>query len=114
MNRITFAINSKLNYHGVEMGYAAYIKNKREEMLAIAKAHGAVNVRIFGSYARGEEKPPSDIDLLVEMEPGRSLLDIIAIKQELEDLVQKHVDVVTEDALSPYIRKEILREAIAL
>ena len=96
------------------MGYAAYIKNKREEMLAIAKAHGADNVRIFGSYARSEEKPPSDIDLLVEMAPDRSLLDVIAIKQEIEDLVNKKVDVVTEDALSPYIHKEIHREAIAL
>lgn len=83
-------------------------------MLAIAKAHGAVSVRIFGSYARGEEKQPSDIDLIVEMEPGRSLVDIIAIKQELEDLVHKKVDVVTENALSPYIRKEILQEAVPL
>lgn len=83
-------------------------------MLAIAKAHGAVRVRIFGSYARGEEKQPSDIDLIVEMEPGRSLVDIIAIKQDLEDLVHKKVDVVTENALSPYIREEILKEAVPL
>lgn len=96
------------------MGYGAYIRDRRVAMLAIAKEHGAVSVRIFGSYARGEEKQLSDIDLIVEMEPGRSLVDIIAIKHDLEDLVHKKVDVVTENALSPYIREEILQEAIAL
>ena len=97
------------------MAYSALIKNRREEILAIAKAHGARRVRVFGSYyARGSELPPSDIDLLVELEPGRSLLDVIAIKQEIEDLVRKKVDVVTEAALSPYIREEVLREAVAL
>jgi hypothetical protein len=96
------------------MAYSSLIKNRREEILAITKAHGARRVRVFGSYARGSELPPSDIDLLVELEPGRSLLDVIAIKQEIEDLVRKKVDVVTEAALSPYIREEVLREAVAL
>ncbi len=96
------------------MEYGSFIKNKREEILYIARTHGALSVRIFGSYARGEEQPSSDIDLIVEMEPGRSLLDIIAIKQEVEDLVGKKVDVVTEAALSPYLRDEVLQEAVAL
>ena len=56
----------------------------------------------------------SDVDFLIELEPGRSLLDIIAIKQNLEDLLQRKVDVVTESAVSPYIRKEIMRQAISL
>jgi predicted nucleotidyltransferase len=104
----------KLEVLGMEMEHGSCIQNIRKEILAIAKTHGALSVRLFGSYARGEEQLPSDIDLLVEMEPGRSLLDIIAIKQEVEDLVGKKVDVVTEAALSPYLRDEVLREAVAL
>jgi hypothetical protein len=90
------------------------LKEKRDEILAIAKQYGGRKVRIFGSIARGQGKEDSDIDLLVELEPGRSLLDIIAIKQDLEDLLKRKVDVVTEAAVSPYIRKEILRQAISL
>jgi uncharacterized protein len=72
------------------------------------------DVRVFGSLARGQARPDSDIDILVKLDPGRSLLDIIAIKQDLEDLVGYEVDVVTEGAISPYIREEVLREAINL
>ena len=90
------------------------LEEKREEVLSVAKRYGGRKVRIFGSAARGEGKKDSDIDLLVELEPGRSLLDIIAIKQDLEDLLKRRVDVVTEAAVSPYIRNEILREAISL
>jgi hypothetical protein len=90
------------------------LKEKRGEILLIAKQYGARNVRIFGSVARGEGKRDSDLDFLVELESGRSLLDIIAIKQDLEQLLKRRVDVVTEAAVSPYIRKDILRQAISL
>jgi len=90
------------------------LKEKREQILSIARKYGARKVRIFGSIARGEGKPDSDLDLLVELEPGRSLLDIIAIKQDLEGLLNRKVDVVTEAAVSPYIRDEVLRQAISL
>jgi predicted nucleotidyltransferase len=90
------------------------LTEKREEILRIAMKHGARNLRIFGSYARGEERPDSDIDLLVEMERDRSLLDIIAIKHDLEDLTQRKVDVVTENAISPYLKDNILRSALSL
>jgi predicted nucleotidyltransferase len=60
---------------------------------------------VFGSWARGEQQPGSDLDLLVDMEPGRSLLDFVAIKQDLEDLLGCRVDVVTERSLSPYLRE---------
>jgi len=82
--------------------------------LTIAHKYGARNVRLFGSAARGRTSIRSDVDLLVEMEPGSSLIDIVAIKQDLEDLLGCKVDVVTENALSPYIRDEILREAMSL
>jgi uncharacterized protein len=90
------------------------LKDKREKILRITASHGAQNVRVFGSLARGEAGPDSDIDILVELDHGRSLLDIIAIKQDLEDLMECDVDVVTEAAISPYIREQVLKEAISL
>jgi len=80
----------------------------------VAERHGATRVRVFGSFARGENRDGSDLDLLVELEPGRSLLDLIAIKQDLEDLLNVRVDVVTERAISPYIREAVLKEAVVL
>ena len=90
------------------------LKEKRNQILTIAMQYGAGKVRIFGSIARGEGKRDSDLDILVELESGRSLLDIIAIKQDLEDLLDCKVDVVTEAALSPYIRDEVLSQVVSL
>ena len=90
------------------------LQDKRDEILRIAASHGAQDVRVFGSLARGEAGPDSDIDILVKLDPGRSLLDIVAIKQGLGDLLGCEVDVVTEAAISPYIREEVLREAVSL
>jgi uncharacterized protein len=90
------------------------LQDKRDEILRIAARHGARDVRVFGSLARGEAGPDSDIDILVRLDPGRSLLDIVAIKQDIEDLIGCEVDVVTEAAISPYIRAEVLREAVSL
>ena len=87
---------------------------KRHEIIEIADRCGARNVRIFGSAARGATRPDSDLDVLVELDRGRSLLDIVALKQDLEDLLDVRVDVVTEAALSPYMRDDVLREAVAL
>lgn len=87
---------------------------RREEILAVAARHGARTVRVFGSVARGEETPASDLDLLVEFEPGRSLLDQIALAQDLEDLLGREVDVVTEKGLHWYIRDRVCREAVPL
>jgi len=90
------------------------LADKREEILKVAAGHGARALMVFGSFARGEERPDSDIDLLVEMMCDRSLLDIIAIKHALEDITHRKVDIVTEKALSPYIRDKILQDAVAL
>ena len=89
-------------------------QRQRDEILRIAASHGERDVRVFGFLARGEAGPESDIDILVKLDPGRSLLDIVAIKQDLEDLLGCEVDVVTEAAISPYIREEVLREAVSL
>lgn len=90
------------------------VREKREEILRIAVSHGARDVRVFGSRARGEGRPDSDLDILVKLDPGRTLLDIVAIKQDLEDLLGCKVDVVTEGAISRYIREQVLNEAVAL
>ena len=69
---------------------------------------------MFGSFARGEENIDSDIDLLVELESNRSLLDIIALKYDIEDLTGRKVDVVTQAGISPYLVKQIMKEAVPL
>lgn len=96
------------------MSISNNIKSKREEILDIARKYGATNLRVFGSMARGEESPKSDLDIIVEMEKGSSLLDIISIKQDIEELLGRKVDVVTEASISPYIRNNVLREAVNL
>jgi uncharacterized protein len=93
---------------------ADMIGDKKEDLLRVTHQHGALKVHVFGSRARKEGGPKSDLDLLVKMKRGSSLLDIIAIKQDLEDLLGIAVDVVTEQALSPYLREKVLQEAIPL
>jgi hypothetical protein len=87
------------------------LEANRQEILQIARQHGARNVRVFGSAARGEAGDGSDVDFLVEMEPGRSLLDLAALRNDLMDLLGREVDVVTEDSLYWLLRRKILREA---
>lgn len=86
---------------------------EREDIKRIAAAHGAGNVRLFGSVGRGESSS-SDLDLLVEMSEGRSLFDLVALGDELKETLGVEVDVVTVGCLSPYLRDRILAEAVAL
>jgi hypothetical protein len=90
------------------------LKEKRNEILRVAARYGARNVRVFGSMARGEADEKSDIDFLVEMEPGRSLFDLGGLQYELERLLGCPVDVVTERGLKARIRERVLREAVPL
>lgn len=87
------------------------LQDKRHEILRIAASHGAHNVRLFGSAARGEDRPGSDLDLLVDMESGRSLLDLVALGQDLEELLHRRVDVLTNGSVHPAIRPHILADA---
>lgn len=96
------------------MNIGELLKEKREDILRIATQHGASNVRIFGSVARGEARPDSDVDFLVELEPGRSLLDRVALIQDLEDLLGTKVDVATDKGLRDHVRDRILNEAVPL
>jgi predicted nucleotidyltransferase len=96
------------------MGIAERVKAQREEILRLAAKHGAYNVRIFGSVARGEAGPESDLDVLIDLDSSRSLFDLIGFKQDLEDLLGCAVDVVTAPTLSRYIRDEVLAQAVGL
>ena len=90
------------------------LREKRQQILALAEKYGARNVRIFGSVARGDARLDSDIDFLVELEPGRSLFDLGGFLYDLQSLLGVEVDVVTEKGLRARIRERVLREAIPL
>lgn len=90
------------------------IRTQRERILSLAARHGAHNVRLFGSFARGEATSSSDVDLLVEFEPTRSLMDHAALVLDLEELLARRVDLVSVKALKPALRGVILREAVPL
>lgn len=90
------------------------LDQKKADILASAARHGARSVRVFGSVARGEARDDSDLDLLVEMEEGRTLLDLIGLHQDLTDLLPCEVEVVTEADLSRHYRPRVLQEAVAL
>jgi len=90
------------------------LQTKRKKILQIAARHGTRKVRVFGSVARGEARRGSDIDFLVDMDEGRSLLDHAALILDLERLLKRPVDVASERGLRPPVRKEVLNDAIAL
>ena len=87
------------------------LQERRSDILQLATRHGARRVRIFGSIIRGTATEGSDIDFLVAFEPDRSLLDLIGFKQDLQELLGREIDVVSEGGLSPYLKDRILREA---
>ena len=90
------------------------IRAKRDDIYAIARRHKAEKLWVFGSCARKEERPDSDVDLLVKFREDASLLDIVHIRDSARDLFSREVDVVSDRGLSPYIGKHIQREAIPI
>jgi len=87
------------------------IGDQREQILALAAKYGASNIRVFGSVVHGTADENSDIDFLVDLQPGRSLFDLGGLLMDLQELLHRKVDVVTEKGLHWYIRKKILKEA---
>jgi predicted nucleotidyltransferase len=96
------------------MGIDDILRSKRREVLDLAAKHGASRIRVFGSVARGDAGPDSDVDLLVAMDDDRSLLDLIGLGQDLQELLGRKVDVVSERGLSAHLRDRVLAEAVAL
>lgn len=90
------------------------LRSRRSEILSLAARHGVRNIRVFGSVARGDDHSDSDIDFLVEIEQGRSLLDLIAFEQDLSELLDRRVEVLTDGGISPYLQHQILDEAASL
>jgi len=90
------------------------LRRFRREILDAAARHGISNVRVFGSIARGDDHENSDVDFLVDVEAGRTLLDVIAFEQDVQQLLGRNVDVLTDGGLSPYLQRRILTEAALL
>ena len=90
---------------------AERLHKRRADILRLAAAHGARSVQIFGSVARGEADARSDVDFLVEMEPGRSLFDLGGLQMDLQELLDCEVDIVTVAGLRDRIRERVMREA---
>lgn len=86
----------------------------RERAQPTLKRYGVVNASVFGSFVRGEQKPDSDIDFLVEFEPGRSLLDLSGLRLDLMDILGRDVDVATRNSLHPRLRDKILQEQVRI
>lgn len=90
------------------------LRAQRDELLRIAERHGASEVRVFGSVARGEEREDSDVDFLVKIADGRSLFDLVRLYDDFEQALGQPVDIVTEGGVSPYLRDRIFAEAVPL
>lgn len=98
----------------IQMSKRDQVQEKKIEILDLARRHGAVEIRLFGSVAAGQDSAESDFDFLVRMADDRSLLDFIGLWQDLEELLGGKVDLVSEGGISPYLEKEILEGAQSL
>lgn len=96
------------------MDISGALRDKRSEIIEIGTKHGARNIRVFGSVARGDHGPGSDIDFLVDLEPGRSLFDLGGLLADLQELLDCRVDVVTSSGLKKRMRERVIKEAVPL
>lgn len=96
------------------MAVKQLLEEKRDDILTIAARHGAYNVRVFGSVARGEDRPDSDVDLLVDVQTTTSSWFPAGLILDLEQILGRQVEIVTEKGLNPHLREQVLREAVPL
>ncbi len=108
------SLQTPLKVQYITEGIEKFLQAKRGDILATASKHGAYNVRVFGSVVRGEADMKSDIDLLVDIEPGRTLFDLENLLLDLQSLLGKEVDVITEKGLRGRVRERVLKEAVPL
>jgi uncharacterized protein len=92
----------------------AELRKHRRALIELARRHGAHNPRLFGSIARGDDRPDSDVDILVELEPGRTLLDLVAVRREAGELLGREVDVATAQTLSAEVLEAAARDSVPL
>ena len=90
------------------------IRERRQSIIAAGRCHGASNLRVFGSVARGEDRPDSDVDMLVDLQPSVSLIGLGKLEEELSRILEHDVDVVPASGLKPSVREQIFAEAIPL
>jgi len=90
------------------------LRTRKGEILRLAQLHGASRIRVFGSVAKGTANPDSDIDILVDMQNGRSMLDLIGLQLDLEELLLRRVDVLTARGVHWFIRDQVMNEAVPL
>ena len=90
------------------------VEELKSKIIPILRQHDVIHAAIFGSVARGEEREDSDLDILVEFGKGKSLLDLVGLKLELEEFLGRKIDVVTYNALHPGIREKVLEEQVAI
>jgi predicted nucleotidyltransferase len=93
------------------MSFKYTLIKQRKEIYKIAKRYGAYNIRVFGSVIKNNDKPDSDVDFLIDLEKDRSLLDLAGLVYDLQQLLNRNVDVVTENGLHWYLKETILKEA---
>ncbi len=93
------------------MDIAKKIQSHRDQILKLGSQYGASNIRIFGSISRDEGKPTSDLDIIVTLDPGHTLLDLGGFLMDIQEILGIHVDIVTDDSLHPLLKEGILREA---
>ena len=103
-----------IGMEGTAIDLQELVRKHRQEILQAAVRYGARNLRLFGSVARGDFKPESDVDILIELEKGRSLFDMVGLGLDLEKILGRKVDVFTENSLKDRIRARVLKEAIPL
>src|SRR5439155_5626714 len=109
--RLEVAPRARPRQNPIRISRLALIRQCRQRLLDAARRHGARNLRVFGSVARGDETPESDVDFLVELEPGRTLLDLIGFQQEAEEILGVGVDVAAPRMMKERVRARAMREA---
>jgi len=108
------SVNARLTYQSPDTRLGRLVRRRRADLRAVAARHGATNLRLFGSVACGQDGPHSDVDLVVDLPETTSLLELIALRRELAELLGTSVDVVPARSLRPEVAAEIERDAIRL